>query len=60
MLMAEIKLNKTPRPDHAKNIETFQSELPGTPGVVLNLADNEVAWSKSIRAVHWNMFLRTL
>jgi predicted AAA+ superfamily ATPase len=60
MLMAEIKLNKTPRPDHAKNIETFQSELPGTPGVVLNLADNEIAWSKSIRAVHWNMFLRTL
>ena len=34
MLMAEIKLNKTPRPDHAKNIETFQSELPGAPGAV--------------------------
>ncbi len=60
MTMAEIKLNKTPRPDHVKNIAAFESELPGTLGVVLNLAENEVAWSKSIRAVHWNLFLRTL
>lgn len=60
MLMAEIKLNKTPRPDHAKNMETFQSELIGTPGVVLNLAENEVPWSKSLRAINWNLFLRTL
>lgn len=60
MTMAEIKLNKTPRPDHAKNMLAFESELPGTPGFVLNLAEDEVAWSKSIRALHWNLFLRTL
>jgi hypothetical protein len=50
----------TPRPNHAKNIAAFEPELPGTPGVFLNLAEDEVAWSKSIRAVHWNLFLRTL
>lgn len=54
--LLEIKLNKTPRPEHADGIRIFQPDLPPSEGFVLSLAENEVPWSRTIRSMPWEAF----